>query len=100
MKTLLILLVLFVSAFAFFHTVKADSTLFSRPYFNPVIVEDGRSVCEKNADMYFGNEWSKVCDKNDRPLNCELNSETVKWMIISRNIVLGNCERMAAYGRL
>lgn len=100
MKTLLILLVLFVSAFAFFHIVKADSTFFSRPYFNPVIVEDGRSVCEKKADMYFGNEWSKTCLKNDRPANCELDSETVKWSLTSRDIVRRNCEMMAAYGRL
>lgn len=100
MKTLLILLVLSVSAFAFFHTVKANSTLLPRPYFNPVIINDGRSVCEKKADMYFSYEWSKVCLKNDRPLNCELDSETVKWMVTSRNIVMGNCERMAAYGSL
>lgn len=78
---------------AFSSDNKIEREPLSMPYFNSVVVEDGRSVCEKKADLYFIRAWNRTCVDSKQEPTCDLYPEAVKPLYTSRNIVLGNCLR-------
>lgn len=89
----LAVLILGLGFMAFSGNSPSKSEPVAMPYVNPVILNDGRSACEKKADIYFIRSWNKTCLDSKQEPTCDLYPEAIKPLSVSRNIVLGNCLR-------
>lgn len=44
-----------------------------QPHVASVVIQDGRSVCQKKVDMAFIARWDKQCSQEDKDSGCDLN---------------------------
>ena len=67
-----------------------DATIAYPGYRNPII-NDGRSECEKTADITFDRSWWRICSDSGQNIDCSLPKSLVNSILIYRSNSFASC---------
>lgn len=56
-----------------------------------VVIEDGRTYCEKVSEMRYSWEWQEQCEKLGKEMYCDLPSEKASIAITKKKMVFDAC---------
>lgn len=62
-----------------------------KPSFDSVMINDGRTICEKKSEMNLIEAWEKKCEENGEDKNCSLPKKDVSPMFEYRAWYVNNC---------
>lgn len=90
--TILLLLVSSVFLLAGCSSKPKEQT-FSKPYTYSVVFKDGRTDCQKFADINFSKKWDEFCLKENRDNDCELAKTDSDSVILYHELGYQFCQR-------
>lgn len=81
----------FLMALALSSRVQEKVELIPKPEYSSPIIDDGRSMCEKNSEMNLIEAWEKACKRNGQDRNCSLPKKDVSPMFEYKALYVNNC---------
>lgn len=82
---------IFLFALALSGHVAPELELIPKPEYASPIIDDGRTMCEKNSEMNLIESWEKACKRNGQERNCSLPKKTVTPMFEYKAWYVNNC---------
>lgn len=92
MKTLFIIVAVIGIGFFALYERPSKPENFAKPTFKSVVIEDGRSFCDKTSEMYFIAHWEDACAEAGQPSDCRLGERDVDTIVTASGFVHQNCE--------
>lgn len=75
-----------------FTTGKRETKMVDYPEFRGIVMEDGRTICEKKGDIYMSKQWETACTGRKQEKHCRLPKETADQLTQSTAFMVNNCE--------
>lgn len=87
-------IVLFIVFLAWLYTAPtAIEGPFEYPEVKSVVIEDGRTVCEKKSELVLVREWERLCEKQGNERHCSLDKQTAGQARLYQQLSLERCEK-------
>lgn len=81
----------FLMAYGVSNMAQKKIELIPKPEYASVIIQDGRSMCVKNAEMNLIRDWEKKCDRRGDDKNCPLHKEDASALYATMKWYVNNC---------